>query len=76
MDHVAVAASALTAVVITRLIALAISGAVVIDQHTLLLLGVIHVIASWVHVLMLIQVIMVGNIIMMTVCSIRRNVRS
>jgi hypothetical protein len=75
MDHVAVAASALTAVVITRLIALAISGAVVVDQHTLLL-GVIHVIASLVHVLMLIQVIMVGNIIMMTVCSIRRNVRS
>lgn len=74
MDHVAVAASALTAVVITRLIALAISGAVVVDQHALLL-GVIHVIASWVHVLMLIQVIMVGNIIMMTVRSIRRNVR-
>ena len=69
MDHVAVAASALAAVVITRLIALAISGSVVVDQHALLL-RVIHVIASWVHVLMLIQVIMVGNIIMMTVRSI------
>lgn len=71
MDHVGAAS---TAVVITRLIALAISGAVVVDQHARLL-GLIHVIASWVHVLMLIQVIMVGNIIMMTVRSIRRNVR-
>jgi hypothetical protein len=75
MDHIAVAASTLTAVVIARLIEFAISRAVVVNQHALLL-WVIHVVASWMHVLMLIQVIMVGNIIMMTVRSIRRSVRS
>lgn len=67
MYHVAIAASTLTAVII--------SGAVVVNQHALLL-WVSHVVASWMHVLMLIQVIMVGDIIMMTVRSIRRNVRS
>lgn len=70
-----VAASTLTAFVIARLIAFAVRGAVVVNQHALLL-RVTHVVASWMYVLMLIQVIMVRDIIMMTVRSIRGSIRS
>lgn len=73
MDHVA--APALAAVVVARrLIALAVGGAVVVDEDAvlvLLLLLMSHV-AVWMHVL--IQVIMVEMIMMMTVCSIRRDI--
>lgn len=74
MDHVA--AAALTAVVVARrLIALAICGAIIVDQNAVLMLLLLtHVGVIGMHVL--IQVIMVEMIMMMTVCAIRRDVRS
>lgn len=74
MDHVA--ASALAAVIVARrLIALAVGRAVIVDEDAVLVLLLLLMSHVAVRMHVLIQVIMVEMIMMMTVCSIRRDVR-